>query len=304
MTIDRRIALGGLLAAGTLARGANAADDAAHATAVGAAAAATRAGATAAPDSPDWNDPAMRLDTLIRMRGALDERLVISFLEGVYYGVMGARITPLYGLSAGLFRQYRRRADGGYDYANFELVYVTDLDSGELLTEFRNPYSGRTGKPPQTRLGPSRLTITPALEVARPAAFATPGSFHRFRAPRVVGDDVWMVEESAVQAPPPLNFAFNEVLTYRASRADLADRSRPHVPTEVQFTPVIGWRPWQGMEGFDGPPSHVMGVCAGRVVTRLEELPPRYLEWTRRFHADVATDPLKVLAPAWSKPAE
>jgi hypothetical protein len=267
---------------------------------------AATAGAAAKPAAtrpPDLADPKARLDALVRMRGALDQRLVISFLEGVYYGVMEARIRPLYGLSAGLFRQYRARPEGGYDYANFELVYVTDLDTGELLTEFRNPFSGRTGKPPQTRLGPTRLTITPGLEVERPGAPPHPPSatsFHRFRAPRVVGDDVWIVEESAVQAPPPLNFAFNEVLTYRASLEALSDPKRAHVPTDVQFTPVIGWRPWQGMEGFDGPPSHVMGVCAGKVVTRLDELPNRYQEWTARFHPDVVADPLQLLSAAWA----
>jgi hypothetical protein len=252
---------------------------------------------------PDLSRPGARLDALIRMRGALDQRLVISFLEGVYYGVMEARIRPLYGLSAGLFRQYRARPDGGYDYANFELVYVTDLDSGELLTDFRNPYSGRAGRPPQTRLGPTRLTITPGLEVQRPGADRhadSPNRFHRFRAPRVVGDDVWVVEESAVQAPPPMNFAFNEVLTYRASLKALSDPKMLHVPTDVQFTPVIGWRPWQGMDGFDGPPSHVMGVCAGKVVTEFRELPARYQEWTARFHPDVAGDPLRLLSAAWS----
>ena len=293
MQIDRRTALAGLASASALAG---------FAASPSTADAAARAAAGPDAGALDLDSAPGRLEALIRMRGALDDRLVISFLEGVYYGVMGARITPLYGLSAGLFRQYRRREDGGYDYANFELVYVTDLDSGELLEEFRNPYSGKVGKPPQTRLGPSRLTITPALEVARPAAFATPGSFHRFRAPRVVGDDVWITEESAVQAPPPMNFAFNEVLTYRASRKDLADRKRGHVPTEVSFNPVIGWRPWQGMEGFEGPPSHVLGVCNGRVVTSTEDLPPRYQAWTRRFHADVLADPLKVLAPAWAQP--
>ncbi len=248
---------------------------------------------------PDLQDPKVRMRALIRMRGALDDRLVISFLEGVYYGVMDARIRPIYGLSAGLFRQYRARPDGGYDYANFELVYVTNLDTGELLTEFRNPYSNRTGKPPQTRLGPTRLTISPKFDVLRPGAAETapsPTTFHRFRPPRVIGDDVSIVEESAVQAPPPMKFAFNEVLSYRASLRDLSDPTLPHVRTEVQFTPVIGWRPWQGMEGFEGPPSHVMGVCAGRVVTGLDELPPRYREWTARFHPDVAANPLKILA--------
>ena len=288
MQFDRRRALAGLVTATGIA-------------AAPAARPAARRGDATRAAGLDGSDPAVRLETVIRMRGALDERLVISFLEGVYYGVMDTRLTPLYGLSAGLFRQYRRRTDGGYDYANLEVVFVTDLESGGLLEEFRNPYSGRSGKPPQTRLGPSRLTITPALEVARPAAFETPGSFHRFRAPHVVGDDVWVIEESAVKAPPPMNFAFNEVLTYHARVEDLADRARPHVPTQVQFNPVIGWRPWQGMEGFEGPPSHVMGVCSGRVVTTIDELPPRYLDWLRRFHGDVAADPLRALAPAWAK---
>lgn len=252
--------------------------------------------------APGSSSPAIQLETLIRMRGSLDERLVISFLEGVYYGVMDARITPLYGLSAGLFRQYRKRPDGGYDYANFELVYVIDLDSGELLTEFRNPYSGKSGTPPQTRLGPSRLAITEAREVVRPGQpAATPaGNFHRFRPAQIVGDDLWIVEESAVKAPPPMNFSFNEVLTYRASRRDLEDAALLHVPTDVHFNPVIGWRPWQGMSGFDGPPSHVMGSCSGRVVTSVDALPPRYLGWTQRFHADVLADPLKLLASAWA----
>jgi hypothetical protein len=256
--------------------------------------------ATQADARLDWRQPATQMDALIRMRGALDDRLVISFLEGVYYGVVAARIRPLYGLSAGLFRQYRPRSDGGWDYANFELVYVTDLESGELLTEFRNPYTGRTGKPPQTRLGPSRLTISPQREVIRGAALAADDAgFHRFRPARIVGDDVWILEESAVQAPPPLNFSFNEVLTYRARAADLADRNLTHVPTEVHFNSVIGWRAWQGMETFEGAPGHVMGNCAGRVVTRLEELPARYRSWTERHHPDVLTRPLELLASAW-----
>lgn len=279
--LTRRTALAGLAAAG-----------------IPAARAAPAAPGSAAPVAVNWADAGQQLTALIRMRGALDDRLVISFLEGVYYGVMQSRILPLYGLSAGLFRQYRRRADGGYDFANFELVYVTDLDSGELLTEFRNPYSGRTGKPPQTRLGPSLLTITPAREVLRPPAVA---GFHRFRPARVVGDDVWIIEESAVQVPPPMNFSFNEVLTYRASARDLADPARLHVPTEVHFNPVIGWRSWQGMEGFEGPPSHVTGSCSGRVVTSLAELPARYQEWTARLHPDVFSDPLKLLAAAWTR---
>ena len=36
----------------------------------------------------------------------------------------------------------------------------------------------------------------------------------------MVGDDVWVIEESAIQAPPPLNFAFNEVRVVIATRPE------------------------------------------------------------------------------------
>lgn len=262
-----------------------------------AASAAVPVSAKAAAPPFDWAKPETQLEALIKMRGALDERLVISFLEGVYYGVMESRLTPLYGLSAGLFRTYKARADGGYDYVNFELVFVTDLETGGLLQEFKNPYSGKTGKPPQTRLGPSTLTITKERSVVRPGPGQSAVTFHRFRPAQVVGGDVWIIEESAVMAPAPMNFAFNEVLTYRARLADLTAPEAKHVPTDVHFTPVIGWRAWQGMEGHEAASrSHVTGSCAGRVVTSLDELPPHYLRWAEEFHPDVLKDPLGLLA--------
>lgn len=273
-----------------------------HAVATLAAGAALPGLAANAAPALDWAKPETQMQALIKMRGALDDRLVISFLEGVYYGVMDSRLTPLYGLSAGLFRTYASRDDGGYDYVNFELVFVTDLETGDLLTEFKNPYSGKTGKPPQTRLGPTKLTITPMRDVVRAGPGQSAVTFHRFRPAHIVGEDVWITEEAAVVAPAPMNFAFNEVLTYRAKLADLSDPALKHVPTDVHFTPVIGWRPWQGMEGHEAAArSHVTGSCAGRVVTSLNELPARYLRWAEEFHPDVVKDPLAVLASAGKK---
>jgi len=264
-------------------------------TALGVLGAASASLAHAAP-ALDWQAPDTQMRMLLQMRGALDERLVISFLEGPYYGVVDSLLTPLYGLSAGLFRQYFAREDGGADYLNFELVYVTDLETGELLKTFKNPWTGRTAAPPQTRLGPSRLTITPDREIIIQGMPPGVKGYHRCRPARVVGDDVWITEESSAFIPAPANFAFNEVLTYRASAKDLADPAAPHVPTDIHFTPVIGWRPWHGMAGHQAEKrSHIMGDCAGRVVTSVNDLPAPYLRWTEEFHPDVLRDPLAIL---------
>jgi len=259
--------------------------------------AAPSAGLARGVSAIDWKSPETQMRVLLQMRGALDDRLVISFLEGVYYGVMEGLITPLYGLSAGLFRQYFARADGGADYLNFELVYVTDLDTGELLKTFRNPYSGGVGTPPQSQLGPSRLTIKPDRQIVLQGMPPGIKGNNFCRPARVIRDDVWITEEQAVMVPPPMNFAFNEILTYHASVHDLADPKAMQVPTSVHFTPVIGWRPWHAMAGHEAEKSsHLMGDCAGRVVTSISDLPPHYLRWTEEFHPDVLRDPLALLA--------
>jgi hypothetical protein len=233
---------------------------------------------------------------LLQMRGALDDRLVVSFLEGVYYGVMDAQLTPIYGLSAGLFRRYFARPDGGVDYVNFELVYVTDLETGGLLKEFRNPYSGLVNAPPQSRLGPGRMTIQPDRQIV-PAEGPGRATYYRCRPAHVVGDDVWIIEEAAAYVPAPLNYAFNEMLTYHAKLSDLADTKAARVPTTVSYTPVIGWRPWHGMADHPAANrSHITGVCSGRIGSSLDILPPRYLRWTEEFHPDVLRDPAAVLA--------
>lgn len=250
--------------------------------------------AARAPMPAPTADDEMRM--LLQMRGALDDRLVISFLEGVYYGVMDAQLTPLYGLSAGLFRRYFARPDGGADYLNFELIYITDLETGGLLREFRNPYSGAVSTPPQNRLGPGRMTIQPDREIV-PAEGPGRATYHRCRPAHIVGNDVWIIEEAAAYVPAPLNYAFNEMLTYHADARDLADPKAVHVPTTVNYTPVIGWRPWHGMKDHPAASrSHVTGVCAGRISTSVDDLPAHFLRWTEEFHPDVLRDPAAVLA--------
>jgi hypothetical protein len=79
-----------------------------------------------------------------------------------------------------------------------------------------------------------------------------------------------------------------------ASKAQLDDATRAAVATRVQYQSLITYRPWMG---FGDAPGHTVAHGAGTHVASVAELPPYYLELTKRLHPDVLKDPLALLRP-------
>ena len=61
----------------------------------------------------------------------------------------------------------------------------------------------------------------------------------------------------------------------------------------MQYQSLITYRPWMG---FGDAPGHTIARGAGTHVASVAELPPYYLELTKRLHPDVLKDPLAALA--------
>jgi hypothetical protein len=122
----------------------------------------------AGPGASGLETPAGRLRAFMLMRGALDDRLVIGFVSGRYYGVVDDEMKPLYGVVAATFGRYRPRADGGYDGASYEIPFFTDLETGAPLERWLNPYTGETVAVPQTALPPAPIVITADMSVRVP----------------------------------------------------------------------------------------------------------------------------------------
>jgi hypothetical protein len=200
------------------------------------------------------------------------------------------------GILAATFSQYRRLDADTWEARALEIGYFTDLDTGKLLEKWRNPVTGTTVDVQQTRMGPSRIVITAdGLTVPRPSGEAAGLELkHVFQPPVVVGDNVWVTEEIHVDGPPgPRPFVYNELSTYYARKSELDDPARAAVRTQVQYQSLITYRPWMG---FGDTPGHTVARGAGVHVAGIDELPPYYLELTRRLHPDVLKDPLALLA--------
>ncbi len=247
----------------------------------------------------DLRDPADFLTAIVKMRASADDRLVIGWVIGRRYAVVNSIATPMLGILAATFSRFRRFSDEMYEGRSFELAYFTDLETGKLARTWKNPITGVTVEVPQTRMGPSTIQLTAAgLRVPNPSGEAGGMAInHRFLPAVSHGPDVWISEEISVSGTPPVPnakpFAYNEMTTYQAQRADLDNPALATVPTRVQFHSLVSFRPWMG---FGDTPGHTTARGSGTRVARMQDLPGYYLELTERHHPDVLRDPLAILA--------
>ncbi|MEE8308487.1 MAG: DUF1838 family protein, partial [Gammaproteobacteria bacterium] len=158
-------------------------------------------GASAASDQGrqtlDLKQSSDFLTAIIKMRGSTAPKLSMGFVIGSYYGIVDDQATPLFGVLAGTFSLYEQIDAATYRARALEVAYFTDIDTGELLETWDNPYTGETVSVPQTRMGPSTTLVRAnGLEVKRASGEAVNMQLnHRFRPAVTVGDQVWVTEE-------------------------------------------------------------------------------------------------------------
>lgn len=255
--------------------------------------------AIAAPAAkPLGTTAADRLRTFMMMRGALDDRLVICWIQGQYFGLVDGEMTLLCGIVNATLSRYRRQSDGGYVGARGEISYITDPVSGRIVRQVRNPYTGAMVDTPARGYPPSVVHINPDLKI-RINEHSGEKLENTTSAPFQNGPDVWVSEVNAArtQLPSGKVSLYNEIVNYRAKAADFHRPNAKRVPCDMSFSSVVSWRSWMGM---GDRPGQMMAIGAGNYVSRIEELPAVWLDETRRTQPDVVNKPLAFLEPAWA----
>ena len=108
-------------------------------------------GDTAAAPAPagkiyDLDNRADNLEAFMKVRGSLvDDEEVIYYANGKIYGfVDGERDKPLMGFEMYNIGRVRKLGEGDYQLLTNEVLLYTDLETGEVLETFANPYTGKT----------------------------------------------------------------------------------------------------------------------------------------------------------------
>jgi hypothetical protein len=247
-------------------------------------------------------DAETNLRRFIKMRGALDRRLVIGCVAGRYDGVVDGQVTPLFGVVSAVFSLYRHSGDR-VEMASLEQAYYTDLQSGQVLERWKNPYTGEFVAVPVYSEMPGLVFLGPDLVFHTPKPPA-PGVHvtHTARGPEAIGDDIVFVEQVAVsvdgaKGAPPFTYRDNTVLRAPKSAVDRPESQT--TPSQTTFDAVVSWRPWLNM---GARPGHMEALGYGGFGVPLSNLPPAWIAATKHARPSLLKSPERIVEKAWQSP--
>ena len=110
----------------------------------------------------DFKDPRWNRDTFARLDMDLDPtKEKLGWLKGTVYGVRDNEpVRPLFINEGFSFVRSTRLPDGSWRRRLREVVFYRDLETGEILKEWKNPYTGRTVKVVPIANDPFNFTIS------------------------------------------------------------------------------------------------------------------------------------------------
>lgn len=248
----------------------------------------------------DLEDPWDRLTALAKLRGDTSGKTVMWWMKGVRYGVVDNEITPLFNMLIGSFQRMRPLPGKGFEVNMLEMSYLTDLETGEVLDTFKNPYNGKVVEVPEQRLGPFPVLMRPTGVILPKLPMFGDVDLRTKVGPAFVnGNDVWIRDDSSVRVdsdhPMMGKHIYNELVTYQGKLSEINDPRVTSAAATISFTSVTSWREWFHAEDVGG---HTTARANGSKISRIEDFPPEYLAAARERHADLIADPEAVLDSA------
>jgi len=247
-----------------------------------------------------FETPAEILRAFIRLRGALDERVVYWWLDDVRSAIVGTKVYPLFRARVGTFLKVRQLEPDAYAVTFLETSYYVDLKTDQLLTGLKNPVTGAEMEISSVVLGPSTSIMRASGEEApRRARGGTVTSRSTHGPVTVVGDDVLITEDrfSRIDFPDPATPPYNtsELNVYRGLLTELEDPTAPYVRAWVSYQSVSAFQPRHKMDGVDG---HISARAVGAKVPSLEAMPAAWRVIADRQNPDILVDIARALAKA------
>ena len=241
-----------------------------------------------------------------QMRFAGDGQVFFWWLQGRRYGLVDNVLTPFFDMHVGSVHRCIDQGDGRFQVAGAQIGYYTHLETGALLENWLNPITGAnvllTYSPPRantSNYGPAGPEEPAAANGAERRHVLGPVS--------VVGDSVWLREETYLVVPPSAAVAasgggvaasrplrVHDMYTLQSPRAALRDSGA--LPRWVaalgQFNDFNSWSPRFQM---GERPGTSLSRCAGRKERRWQDLPEKFRALAAQVHADWARAPAGIL---------
>lgn len=195
----------------------------------------------------DLDDPATNLLAYVKLRGSLNREPVYDMVRGQVFGLVpGEAARPVFNMIGVQRSTYVRQSSLEYAATTRYLGWLLDLQTGQPLQTWLNPWTGERYEVPVTRYGPSSVRILADRMV--PAADASEAPHDSRRPWFRMGDVVHMVDEIIMPAPAGALFPKADLMTFSGDWQQLADPALSRIPARLNFSAVEGWRDWMKMD--------------------------------------------------------
>ena len=236
---------------------------------------------------PDLSVPENNLWAVIRVQASLREEDVPWWYNGTIYGIVGdEQPRPLFGFEGMELYWMRRLGELEYELIGNTLTFFRDLDTGEFLESWRNPWTGeRVAVAPAVQGGgpgrgfnysPRGIRFTRAMDQIPDQPLQLNWTFAR--------DQVWLHNETAY--PPGMAPPRAQRQSMFVPAAAFADPGIPRLPTVFSSTVFMPWLRWMGM---GERPGHVVWHAAGAKLESIAQLPTEYRTRAERDYPQYLT---------------
>lgn len=254
------------------------------------------AAATAADIAP-LTDPRNRLAVYARMRGnGVGGPKGIWWIAGTIYAKQtDEMVRPLIGMAGVSINHIVGGENGGIVQTMEEAGYFSDLVTGDIVDEWRNPLTGDMRRPE-----PYRMTVTQIIRadgaVERPPNPRFPMEVTGgLSSVQVYGDVAWIEENTSARVPllgpsapgrppeivPGRTRVIDNLATFQCRVADLLAPEGTFVPSTLAYQETDPWFPWMGMGDRAGLQ---IWQVKGRKLRSIDETPPGLLRRLQHDH--------------------
>lgn len=245
----------------------------------------------------DLDDKAELLDAYVKTVGDLSGDEVVLFAKSKVMGILpGEKGRPLLGMVIIGVKRYEK-IDNGYQRVQREIAYYTDLETGEILTEWTNPFTGRT------------VSVIPVLNDPVNRKHLIKGDQGTWTVNYWgQGDQIIFHREVLLRYPNPLPrdaypryssgnwYEATELFNNFVRRSDLEDPKTTSAPGSGSWSRRGPWLPWMEMGAHQG--FLMYHGSSVKLMGGINDIPERYLAHTRKHYPKYLKAPARYEEPS------
>ena len=242
---------------------------------------------TVPSSAPDLSLPVNNLLNLMRMQSTLgNEDQVPWHYNGTLYFQKGSE-QPIPMVKIEGMESYKviPQDDGSYEILGNMLTFFRDVDSGEMIRDYRNPYTGKVNKvSPNIRRASLGRGMNISTMGSRPTSFIEQMPDKPLILDWTFGPKtVWMHNQTSY--PPGLSSPRVQRMTMFAPLDEFLDQDNLSLSTMFTATVLMPWLPWMDMDDVEG---HTLWHASGVKLDSINQLPEEYSKRMMAEHPELS----------------